>query len=376
MTRKTAKRPTRKPAKKVKRQKRSKRPTRARTSTRAATRAGARNPRRGQAKMTGGMAPPDSTIVRLKPKQILNDDKWNARNYEHLRGTGRHTDHVTEEPGTQMSDVELEADIKKNGLLQNLIVRANPDKKSKQKYMIVAGSRRHKALSKLSPDMHVACYVLASTGKPKEDEFNASAINLSENLQRRDLKPFEIADKLCMMRKARPATSVKELAKRTGLSYPYVSALLRIRTKAVPQLWDLFCEYGTVFGNGITYKDMIKIVALPKGEQLRAWNKLVAERTGKSSKRKKTKKGPQPLKPGQLDACLADVDSLAGPPAWRKGVAYGLLVAMGRQTWSKSKAPKRRTAKAASKRSKRSKPVRKHGRRNIKSNSQGVRARA
>ena len=222
------------------------------------------------------------------------------------------------------------------------------------------------------PERTFACYLLASTGDADIDEFNASAINLSENLQRRDLRPFEIAEKLYAMRKARPSTSVRELSERTGLSYPYVSALLRIRTKAVPQLWDLFCTYGTQFGNGITYKDMIKITGKPKGEQLAAWGKLVAERTGKSASKKKKKKGPKPLRPDEIEAFLGVTDELGGPPDWRKGIRFGLNVALGRQTWSKKKAPRPSKAKAKKKATAKKRATRKT---NSKSNSR-ARARA
>lgn len=357
MAKKTAKKTTKKTTNRRKNSQRKKRPIRARA-------------RRGSP--IEGRAAPRSSTVWLKPSAIVIDEKWNARNYEHFSGTGAKTEHVTKEPGQQMSDAELLADIKQHGLIQNLVVRKNPEGKG---HVLTVGFRRHRALMSDDDlrDKPVLCVEQISSGDESEDEFKASAMNLSENLNRRNLRTFEIADKLFRMRKARPDITSKELAKRTGLSYPYVSALLRIRTKAIAQLWDLFCQFGTNFGNGITYKDMLTITALAKGEQLEAWKKLVAERTGKNSKGAKEKKGPKPAKPKQLEEYLGMVDTLGGSADWKKGVRFGLLLALGRQTWTKKKkAAKKKAAKKATKKAAKKKTTK---RTTSKSNSRS-RARA
>jgi ParB/RepB/Spo0J family partition protein len=130
----------------------------------------------------------------------------------------------------------LAADIKRNGLLQPVIVRPT---KEPGVYDLVSGHRRFAAVKK--NEMKTIPAVVRSMG----DE-EALLINLTENIQREDLSPGEVADRAVMMRKKYPETyGVQEggtvaLAKAMGVARTYLNNLLRMGEKLAPEIWKLF----------------------------------------------------------------------------------------------------------------------------------------
>lgn len=268
--------------------------------------------------------PPE--IVQLPLSEVIVDEDWNCRDALGSGAPGKEADG----PGDEMGDQQLAADIKERGLIHLCRVRRLSD----GRYMLTVGFRRMRALKLIhEPDDIVAFTVQRSAGDEDQDEWTASCDNLRENLNRRNLRPFELANKLHRMLEAAPERSTADLAKAVGMSKGYVSQLLSIRRRAAPELWEIFMRAkGPHYGSGITFQDVVHIVRLPKDEQLQAWQKLVAERTNPRSGPRDKKQRQRPGA-GKLRIYLRQVDNIAGPEDFQKGVRFGLLVALGHQTW-------------------------------------------
>ncbi|MFQ5768040.1 MAG: ParB/RepB/Spo0J family partition protein, partial [Acidobacteriota bacterium] len=93
------------------------------------------------------------------------------------------------QPRRQFDDIEqLVASIQNRGVLEPLLVRRDQDR-----YQIIAGERRFRAAQKAGLSQ-IPCIEL------DVDEEGCLEISLVENLQRRDLLPFEEADALQQLR--------------------------------------------------------------------------------------------------------------------------------------------------------------------------------
>lgn len=121
---------------------------------------------------------------------------------------------------------ELAEDIKRNGLIQKILVRPVNDY-----YEIVQGERRFKALQLLRRDI-LDCEVRELT---KEE---AQRIALAENLQREDLSVIELAREFERRLKN---TTQQELAKEIGKSQSYIVKILKFLELPKSIHFDLDC---------------------------------------------------------------------------------------------------------------------------------------
>jgi len=307
-----------------------------------------------KSKKNGKATPGDYRRVTLRLGDVVIEDAWNSRDLEAM-GSGAPKEGATDGPAHELSDDELRYSIQSQGLLQPCGVRPMPTAAEGGFHLVWGFRRARAALSVFGPDRELE-FCVADV-----DDYGALNLNLLENLQRRNLKPYEIAKTLDRMKRARPERTVRELAADVGLSYPYVSNLVRIATKAHPTLWDLFMHFGCNFSQGITYKDFVSIVRLPKDEQLEAWEALLAERQGKVDARGgKTRARKRPTDKA-LTNYLGAIEDMPAPPAFRQGVTFGIQVAMGERGWTQRawRAPKPSKRKA-------SKPKRKASKRKAK----------
>ncbi|NPA12280.1 MAG: ParB/RepB/Spo0J family partition protein [Epsilonproteobacteria bacterium] len=110
---------------------------------------------------------------------------------------------------------ELADSIKKHGLLQPVIVIKDNDK-----FILVAGERRLRALKKLGKTK-----VKAIIAELSKDDLREYA--LIENIQREDLNPIEIALSLHSLIKEHDYTH-EELARSLGKSRSYITNMLRV----------------------------------------------------------------------------------------------------------------------------------------------------
>jgi len=138
--------------------------------------------------------------------------------------------------GTSMDT--LTADIKRNGLLQPILVRPVGTR-----YAVVSGHRRFAACKTLEWKT-IDCVV-----RNLSDE-EAYIINLTENIQREDLSPGEIADRAIVLRARFPESfapgkdgNSEKLAKLLGVNKGYMNNLIRLAEKLHPSIWKV-CRNG------------------------------------------------------------------------------------------------------------------------------------
>ena len=111
----------------------------------------------------------------------------------------------------------LAEDMKRNGLIQPIVVR--PDTENPGKYIIVTGERRYRA-AQLNGDERIKAVV----NEDWKDE-QIGYVQMSENLQRSDLKFWELAD--FIIAHADAGEKQSEIAKKLGLTKNRVSLFLR-----------------------------------------------------------------------------------------------------------------------------------------------------
>ena len=135
------------------------------------------------------------------------------------------------------ADAELKASIATLGLLENLVVRTEePDDSGAERYAVVAGGRRLKAMQALvednvlDADHPVPCLVKAGDVEPAE-------LSLAENVVRIAMHP---ADQVVAFTKlAEAGQSVSAIAGRFGASERIVEQRLRLGN-AAPELLDAY----------------------------------------------------------------------------------------------------------------------------------------
>jgi len=107
---------------------------------------------------------------------------------------------------------ELAEDIEANGLLQPIIVV-----KKENRYMIVGGERRYRAVSNFTQHNTIKAHIIQA------DDEKVLELALIENIQRADLTDFEIAVHIGKLWSSGKYTTKRELAKAIGKSQSYVS---------------------------------------------------------------------------------------------------------------------------------------------------------
>jgi len=113
--------------------------------------------------------------------------------------------------------LELAEDMKRNGLIQPIVVR--PDAENPGMFIIVTGERRYRA-AKLNSDARIRAVVNEDW---KDDEIGY--VQMSENLQRSDLKFWELAD--FIIAHADAGEKQSEIAKKLGVSKSRVSQYMK-----------------------------------------------------------------------------------------------------------------------------------------------------
>ncbi len=132
----------------------------------------------------------------------------------------------------------LVADIKRNGLLQPVLVRPVG-----AAFALVSGHRRFAAVKSLGWKT-IPAVVRTMTDR------EAYLINAAENIQREDLSPGEIAERAMLLREKFPAEyapgqdgASATLARDLGVSKGYMLNLIRMAEKLHPDIWQV-CRSG------------------------------------------------------------------------------------------------------------------------------------
>ncbi|MYB12285.1 MAG: ParB/RepB/Spo0J family partition protein [Rhodospirillaceae bacterium] len=146
-------------------------------------------------------------------------------------------ENVRKTPPDPRADAELKASIAALGLLENLVVRAEaPADDGTERYAVVAGGRRLKAIQALVEDgvfdteHPVPCQVRSGDAEPSE-------LSLAENVMRVAMHPADQVAAFSELAKA--GQSVSSIAARFGASERIVEQRLRLGN-AAPELLDAY----------------------------------------------------------------------------------------------------------------------------------------
>ena len=146
---------------------------------------------------------------------------------------------------------ELADSMREHGVLQPLLVRANPD--SEGMYEIVAGERRWRAAQKAG--IHEIPVIIRNFTDKETLE-----IGLIENLQREDLNPLDEARALEQLMEEFSYTQ-NEAAQSVGKSRSYVANMVRLKT--LPKEVQKFIESGELSAGHartlVTAKDPVSL---------------------------------------------------------------------------------------------------------------------
>ncbi len=150
---------------------------------------------------------------------------------------------------------ELAASIKEHGLLQPIVV-----KKEGTRYRIIAGERRYRA-AKVAGMKELQAVIY----KGERDYLVA----LTENIQRENLSPIEVAEAYAELMK-RGGLTQQQLAEQVGKSRPEISNALRLLSLADAVKRRLI-------EGSVTVGQVRPLISLPQEEQERILDRIVAE---------------------------------------------------------------------------------------------------
>lgn len=174
---------------------------------------------------------------------------------------------------------DLTQSIREKGVLEPLLVRYDADD---DMYTIISGERRYHA-AKLAGLMEVPCIERDANGAEMLE------LALVENLQRKDLNPFEEAEGLYVLGEQFDYTH-EEIARRIGKSRATVSETLTLRV--VPPLVRTKCEE-----LGIASKSLLLQVARQPNEKKMA---ALAEKLARGMSREEARAERRPEAPARL----------------------------------------------------------------------------
>lgn len=146
---------------------------------------------------------------------------------------------------------QLAESIKQYGILQPLLVRADPD--SPDVYEIIAGERRWQAAQRAQ--LHEVPVIILDM-----DEFEGFKVAMIENLQREDLDPIEEAEGYQTLLDRFDQTH-DDLAKTMGKSRPHIGNMLRLLS--LPPKVQTYLQHGD-----ISMGHARALINVPNGEEL------------------------------------------------------------------------------------------------------------
>lgn len=165
---------------------------------------------------------PDGTIFPPLPDAPIRSLRWDQIERSPLN------------PRKRFDDAEIEAlagAIAADGLLQNLVVRPHP--KLKDKFELLAGERRHRAIGKLIETGRAdPARLWPARVTPCEDR-EALMLALAENVARKDLTPLEEAEAFRRMLDLK--LSKEQIAKAAGCTPRQVELRVKLLTALSPK---------------------------------------------------------------------------------------------------------------------------------------------
>lgn len=247
-------------------------------------------------------------VVTIPLADVIADDEFNARK-------------------TYTEIDELAESIRKDGQLQPVLVRAIGD----GKWSLVYGFRRYRAMILLAekgskiPGFAAPGYIRAQ--QFSGSEMDAYMVNLSENIARKEVNPFEVAVRCDNLSKKFNLTST-QISARLGKSPSYVRNLVRAMQSLSPELLQLWSEgrIPTDLANKLATKDA--------DEQREEYQRLVggAGPTNRDGN-PKVDRTPRPaaiVGRAKLERAREALRAAVGlHPQWQRGVQVALEFALG-----------------------------------------------
>jgi ParB/RepB/Spo0J family partition protein len=168
-------------------------------------------------------------------KSIVADKSFNVR--KNLAGIVNADPRSESDKDTSIE--KLASEIRRDGLINPMVVRIDEN----GKYLLIAGFRRHAALTMLAKE-DPAKYASAEVRVYDGDISGAYFLNVTENTARNDLTPFEIGERCYFIRneskkwnKDGKELSINAIADRVGgHSRSYISNLIRAFSDLHPAL--------------------------------------------------------------------------------------------------------------------------------------------
>jgi ParB/RepB/Spo0J family partition protein len=235
---------------------------------------------------------------------------------------------------------ELKSSIMASGLLQPFGVTPKTNKDNEEpRYYIVYGFRRYLSICKireeLGPDAWATVDVVLNEGTLEELRDR----NFKENMDRDDLKPYEIADHIKKM--VNSGIEQRDIAKRLGRPQSWVSYHYKAASKLNTNAWNAFKEGDLTLEQAlhiadIPEDDQTEVVEQVLGAETRSEARQVAKKASKEKgeRRSYVNKGrptakniAQYVSDASFEA-TSDVNT-AEQCMFHKGVAAGLRVALG-----------------------------------------------
>ena len=180
-------------------------------------------------------------------------------------------------PREQLKSIdELVASIKAVGLQFPLTVLHREDKNAengekRDRYYLIAGFRRHEAIRTIRGEDSNA-FQTVEVKKFRGSIVEAQVLNLTENVQREELTPIEIANGVEIL--INLGYKQKDIAQKIGKSQTWVSNAMQFRRNATPQLKE------AVKSGDISYGFARQIATLDDGEQREKVEKILSEPKG------------------------------------------------------------------------------------------------
>lgn len=157
--------------------------------------------------------------------------------------------------------MQLKASIQSSGLLHNLGV--TPAKgntvEDTPRYHLIYGFCRYYAIQKIRDELGPDAYATLDVRVHEGTIADLREKNFKENLERKQLKPFEIAEEVVRM--ANSGLEQRDIATRMGRPQSWVSIHYKVKTKLVPTAWNAFRD------GAVTLEQALHIADLPEEAQ-------------------------------------------------------------------------------------------------------------
>ena len=252
----------------------------------------------------------------LRASEILVDASRNARRT-------KETTSEEKRRGGRLSDEELERDIRARGLDTPIRVRLRKD----NRWELVYGFRRHRACSCIDPDFPMLCTV-----QPIEhaDEISLRVTHVAENVQRSNLRGWELSEELWRLSRPPFGLTHAKLAEKLGYHPGYVSNLVRLRCNLAPELW----AHWQAVGDSLPIGPLLEVCGLPPHEQRAELESIMVTRTARHG----GKRGIRAVaRPEEVSAWIASLDHSATRTLrsadWIAGAMHALQATIKRVPW-------------------------------------------